>query len=94
MRSSGMRKLWHRSRASGGVQSTASRDLDEMADTEDVRTAEVCDAVIKDLPRDQHMAIHTKYLRTAYTCADYPGALARAVVSVGRGLSKRGVIYP
>lgn len=94
MRRGGIGELWHRSRASGGLQSTASRDLDEMAEAEDMRTAEVCDAVIGDLPRDQHMAIHHRYLRTAYTCDDYPGALSAAVAAVGRGLYRRGVIYP
>lgn len=94
MRESGMRKLWYPSRASGGLQSTASQELEDMAEHADLHTAEVCDAVVKDLPRDQHMAIHHRYLRTAYTCADYPAALASAMIAVGRGLSARGVVYP
>lgn len=95
MRGGAMRKLWHQTRASGGLQSSASRDLDEMADDADMRAAEVCDTVIGDLPRCQYQAIHKQYLRTAYTCKEsYHETLAGAVVAVGKGLFTRGVTYP
>lgn len=90
------RGMGWRSHCTDGARTTASRDLDEMAEIEDMRCAEICDAVVRSLVPAESAAIHHRYLRAAYRFPrePYEAALQRAIVNTGKGLYSRGVMHP